>query len=616
MPADKQSICSAGGCGRLRMRRDSMPKNIVVCCDGTGNEFGDSNSNVVKLCSTLVVDEQQQVEYYHPGVGTMGSPNARTALGKKWDVIRGLAFGYGITENISDAYRYLMQTYERDDKIYLFGFSRGAYTVRALGGLLHMYGLLHQGNEGLIPYITAQFATRTKQTQGMSHTFEVAEGFKQTYCRDILLHFVGVWDTVSSVGWISDPVIIPYTAANPIMKIGRHAVSIDERRCFFRDNLWGKPFQPGDPEFRVEQDIKQVWFAGVHSDVGGSYPEGESGLSKITLEWMLREAKLAGLRIHDDEAQRVLGLKIPAPFAPPDATDGQHESLKGAWWLVELLPHYKFDKRKGEPGWKWPPLGQRRHLPDKVVIHQSVQERLENMPAYRPKNLLQKTGTPPMVEPYVPLFPQFSRSHSPAKLFNQLDANEKVQAILNFKIDANPILQAPPDMWPVFPAFATILAVAATLLNTARQPVRWYFWLAEILVFLVGWQGFHKLYRWVVIDYYKQNKSAGQSVSSDAAQPPSPYLRPRWKAAGQFVSGLLSAAVVLHFTRDNLSYVAAAAILLIVGLMPAWATLAAARSFNALLAAWADASNTQEYRAYQAQLMERRRHAASGGAYD
>src|SRR5271169_6982892 len=91
-----------------------MSKNIVVCCDGTGNEFGDSNSNVVKLASTLVID-QHQVSYYHPGVGTMGSPTARNWLEKKWDVICGLAFGFGITFCIADAYHYLMQTYEPGD---------------------------------------------------------------------------------------------------------------------------------------------------------------------------------------------------------------------------------------------------------------------------------------------------------------------------------------------------------------------------------------------------------------------------------------------------------------------------------------------------------------------
>jgi uncharacterized protein (DUF2235 family) len=112
---------------------------------------------------------------------------------------------------------------------------------------------------------------------------------------------VGVWDTVSSVGWAWDPLHIPYTAKNPDLRIGRHAVSIDERRCFFRQNLWSAAL-PG-------QDIKQVWFAGVHSDVGGGYAEAESGLAKISLEWMLCEAGTAGLILDRAKAAVVLGRK-------------------------------------------------------------------------------------------------------------------------------------------------------------------------------------------------------------------------------------------------------------------------------------------------------------------
>src|ERR1700674_4497018 len=105
-----------------------MPKNIVICCDGTGNEFGgDCNSNVVKLYSTLVINETQ-VGYYHPGVGTMGSPTARNRLEKRWSRVKGLAFGAGLTANVADAYRYLMNVYADGDNVYLFGFSRGSYT--------------------------------------------------------------------------------------------------------------------------------------------------------------------------------------------------------------------------------------------------------------------------------------------------------------------------------------------------------------------------------------------------------------------------------------------------------------------------------------------------------
>jgi len=612
-----------------------MPRNIVVCCDGTGNEFGDSNSNVVKLASTLVID-QHQVSYYHPGVGTMGSPTARNWLEKKWDVICGLAFGFGITFCIADAYHYLMQTYEPGDQIYLFGFSRGAYTARALGGLLHMYGLLHKGNEGLIPYITEKFATRTKETQGMAHTLEVAEGFKQTFCQDVLLHFVGVWDTVSSVGWISDPVVIPFTANNPIMEIGRHAVSIDERRCFFRDNLWGKPFQPGEPGFRVPQDIKQVWFSGVHSDVGGSYPEGESGLSKITLEWMLREAKLAGLRIHDNEAKRVLGIAPPAPFVRPDPTDGQHESLKGAWWALEFLPHYKYDKRKGRPHWTWPPLGEHRHLPidpvthqNLAVLHESVFDRSQNVPEYCPKNLF---GTDYPREKYAPLFPdapgymkapdrQLAGLQPDEHRFDNLDAEGRVQAILDFKLDANPLLQSPPDMWPRFPIFTALFTVVATLL--IRPPGELSYWfLGEITFFWLLRQGFRMLYREGLVTHYKRHRDElAKSVPSEPPKEPPPYIRPRWKAACQLVGGLVPAVVAMCLPRpdSNDSWTVFVALaLLAIGLLSALATWAQARAYNTVLAVWADASAAPEFQEYSRRLMEHRRaleNAPTGGSH-
>lgn len=102
-----------------------MPKNIVICCDGTGNEFGEQNSNVVKLYKMLICNPDQ-VAYYHPGVGTMGARNALTRIGKWWTRIIGLAFGYGISDNVADAYQFLMSTFEAGDRLYIFGFSRGA----------------------------------------------------------------------------------------------------------------------------------------------------------------------------------------------------------------------------------------------------------------------------------------------------------------------------------------------------------------------------------------------------------------------------------------------------------------------------------------------------------
>jgi uncharacterized protein (DUF2235 family) len=370
-------------------------RNIVICCDGTGNQFGDYNSNVIKLYATLQINEKQ-LGYYHPGVGTMGAPAARNKLEEKWSMLMGLAFGAGFMTNVGDAYRYLMNVYRAGDDIYLFGFSRGAYTVRALAGVLHMFGLLCPGNDGLVPYVTRMFGSASKDLAKGKDTFDVAERFKQTFSRDVILHFVGVWDTVSSVGWVYDPVTLPFSARNPEMKIGRHAVSIDERRCFFRDNLWGKPFEPGEPHYRFDckQDIKQVWFAGVHSDVGGSYLEKQSGLSKLALEWMLREASLAGLMVDPARAAAVLGRSPQPdgkqPYAPPDPAACLHNSLTAAWWPIEFVPHKYYDKPARKTKWRIP-VGARRFIPvDKsIVMHESVQQRLDAGVGYNPPNLPQ-----------------------------------------------------------------------------------------------------------------------------------------------------------------------------------------------------------------------------------
>src|SRR5713101_4776172 len=226
-----------------------MTKNIVVCCDGTKNEFGEQKSNVVKLYKTLVCDAAQ-IAYYHPGIGTMGARNALTQIGKLWTRVIGLAFGYGISDNVADAYQFLMRRFQPGDHLYVFGFSRGAYTARALFGILHIVGLLTQGNECLIPY-----AIRMIKRKEID--FKVAADFKKTFSRQCKPHFVGVWDTVSSVGWFYNAVRFPFTKAtnNPDIHIVRHAVSIDERRTFFRQNLFGRPHDP-------QQDIKEVWFAG------------------------------------------------------------------------------------------------------------------------------------------------------------------------------------------------------------------------------------------------------------------------------------------------------------------------------------------------------------------
>lgn len=356
-----------------------MTKNIIICCDGTGNEFGVQNSNVVKLYQTLICDGGQ-IAYYHPGLGTMGARNALTRIGKWWTRLIGLAFGYGISENVADAYQFLMERFEPGDHVYVFGFSRGAFTARALCGLLHFGGLLTRGNEALIPYAIRMIKRKNPD-------FPVTAAFKQTFSRECKPYFVGVWDTVSSVGWIYNAVHFPFTKAthNPDLRIARHALAIDERRAFFRQNSFGDPHDP-------EQDVMEVWFAGVHSDVGGSYPESESQLSQIALRWMLCEAERAGLRADSQRKAAILGGK--PPFVAPDpTTKNQHESLHGWWWLGEVWPKVvHIETAHGI--WRRSirvNFGRRRRIPENALIHESVKQRLANPDLhYLPSNLPQQ----------------------------------------------------------------------------------------------------------------------------------------------------------------------------------------------------------------------------------
>jgi uncharacterized protein (DUF2235 family) len=171
---------------------------------------------------------------------------------------------------------------------------------------------------------------------------------------------------------------IPYSANNPDIEVGRHAVSIDERRAFFRQNLW-KPALP--PKASGPRNVKQVWFAGVHCDVGGGYPPDEDGLSMITLRWMLRESKSAGLRVDPAKEAAVLGA-IPA-----DPGAQLHNSLTPPWWIGELIPKPHWDMSKDPPkeGLRMN-LWRRRIIPEESVIHETVLQRMK-MPEkkYHPK---------------------------------------------------------------------------------------------------------------------------------------------------------------------------------------------------------------------------------------
>ena len=199
-----------------------------------------------------------------------------------------------------------------------------------------------------------------------------------------------MWDTVGSLGddsilgWGFRNISVPFSTNYRVMDIGRQALAIDERRSLFAMNLWGAPYS--------HQDIKQVWFAGAHADIGGGYPEEESGLSKFPLDWMLTEAISAGLLVDHDRKALILGLPDNSPFARADSTAPLHDELKGKWspfwWVLELRPtlppaiagiYIRHSYRI--------PLGSPRFIPQSGKIHESVGERMEKLAEYRPRNL-------------------------------------------------------------------------------------------------------------------------------------------------------------------------------------------------------------------------------------
>jgi uncharacterized protein (DUF2235 family) len=363
-----------------------MPKNLVICCDGTNNQFGPENTNVVRVIQALVRDPSRQRLYYDPGVGTLPEPGAWTAIGKKVSTFVGLAFGAGIFWKVQQAYEFLMQEWEPGDKVFVFGFSRGAYTARLLAAVLHSLGLLPRGNENLIPYVLRLFKgiPHGKSGTAVQEYFSLCDEFRRTFGRVVPeepddrrfhVHCLGLWDTVSSVGWLWDPPSYPYTATNPSVDVVWHAISIDERRWLFRQN---RVYQA-----RTDQQLHEEWFPGVHSDVGGGYPEADGGLWRAPFAWILDGTQASGLLVDPGRLAAVL-TRTPPPVAPCE--EPKHESLTAAWWPAEFLPKLQYRSALGR---SVPAIGRGRHrrIAEGASIHACALHRLRGDRTYRPPNL-------------------------------------------------------------------------------------------------------------------------------------------------------------------------------------------------------------------------------------
>ncbi len=340
-----------------------MGKNIVVCFDGTSNEYDKNNTNVVRTFEAIERDDAQ-VAFYDPGVGTFSFLGRR--LGRRFGIVMGLLFGYGIRQNIEDGYRYLMNTFEPDDSVYLFGFSRGAYTARALAGMIHQLGILRKGSENLIPYVSKLYfrgdgskvlwkapwrflkkILKKGQNRAPEEVDPVAAGFKKTFSNACEPHFMGVWDTVGALG----PMLskrFPNRKLNRKIKNAFQAVAIDERRWAFRVLPFDVSDKPDDC-----QVVEQVWFVGAHSNVGGGCAKRERALSDIAFAWMMDKASECCLRLKDDW-QSQLGQY---------ALGQSHYSWR--YWIMYLWPI-------------------RRRMPQGARVHRSVIDRMEGKDNYSP----------------------------------------------------------------------------------------------------------------------------------------------------------------------------------------------------------------------------------------
>ncbi len=343
-------------------------KNIIVCLDGTNDELGESRpTNPAKVFEMLDLDNPlRQMAYYDPGVGTLPASTARGKAGRLASRLGQLAFGLGMKTNLMQSYTWLMQNYRPGDKLYVFGFSRGAYTARALVGMLARPGLLRSGSLNLVEYAVKEYAKKrpvNDQEAFLARVGEFADALcwgtrshpmnkDWPYCPDprdevhsIPVEYLGIWDTVEASGLAGiGEVKWPDTTTLWNVRRLRHAVSIDERR---------RPFH----EFLVEPraGFEEVWFAGVHSDVGGTFLDCE--LATIALKWVF------------DGICQELHLR-----------DRKHAAAYAKWCTVDA----EFATAAAhDNGWTWKLLpGRTRPIPGTALLHETVKLRRARQPFY------------------------------------------------------------------------------------------------------------------------------------------------------------------------------------------------------------------------------------------
>ena len=354
-----------------------MSKRLVVCCDGTWNTPDQrsgadlTSTNVTKIALAIEPEDpsgREQRAYYDAGVGT-----------KRWERIRGGVFGYGVSRNVKDAYRFLVQNFDPGDELYFVGFSRGAFTVRSTAGFVRNAGTLRRQHADRVDEAYDLYRSRKSHPRSVE-----ARLFRRSYSHETRIRFIGVWDTVGALGVPLDWRIINLlnrrwqfhdTDLSSSVDAAFQALALDEKRRPFQPTFWKQ--QAHAPK---DQQVEQVWFSGVHSDVGGGYKDHELG--DLALLWMVDRARKCELAF-DPEAF----TQRPSEAASP-ATDGEtvgsltyvnpnpfgelHESYKGFYRLSR-----RFNRKLG--------VSDATH----EYIASSAVERYEKVQAYAPSGLLE-----------------------------------------------------------------------------------------------------------------------------------------------------------------------------------------------------------------------------------
>jgi len=307
-------------------------KRLLICCDGTWNRPDSEHiTNVEKIARTVQTDPRAtggayQLVYYLSGVG---------GAGYKTDRILGGAFGFGLFHNVLAGYRFLAQNYEPGDEIFIIGFSRGAYTARSLAGMVARVGLLTKAAlvEEKLPQAVTEYQ-RKDPLAGASGA-SLAE-FRRDNCHpDAPVHFLGVFDTVGALGVPGAMRLAPKfhdVQLGPGVLCARQALAIDETRLKFAPNLW-----EGADEATDDPRVKQVWFEGAHSDVGGGY--GQTGLSDSALLWMAKEAHAAGL---------VFDTALLSHYVASGSSAIRHNPLKPLFKVLNAILTLKMKLGRGD----------------------------------------------------------------------------------------------------------------------------------------------------------------------------------------------------------------------------------------------------------------------------